>query len=81
MMTNDDHTCYHLLPFYLPVPCVCCYQLLLLPILLGESLWALILSNTLYALAFSVYFYVTHLGYRCEKCQAWFCSLASYEMY
>lgn len=39
-------------------------QLLLLPVLLGKSLWALMLSNTLYALGFSVYFYVTHLGYR-----------------
>ncbi|CAM9798327.1 unnamed protein product [Hapterophycus canaliculatus] len=41
-------------------------QLLLLPLLVGQSVWSLILSNTLYAVAFSVYFYVTHLGYRCE---------------
>lgn len=41
-------------------------QLLLLPILVGQSLLSLILSNTLYALAFSIYFYVTHVGYRCE---------------
>ncbi|CAM9317768.1 unnamed protein product [Discosporangium mesarthrocarpum] len=39
-------------------------QLLLLPILLGRSIAALVLSNTLYAGAFSIYFYVTHLGYR-----------------
>lgn len=42
-------------------------QLLLLPLLLGPSVWSLVLSNTLYALAFSVYFYITHLGYRCEN--------------
>ncbi|CAM9137050.1 unnamed protein product [Ectocarpus sp. 8 AP-2014] len=39
-------------------------QLLLLPLLVGQSVWSLILANTLYAVAFSVYFYVTHLGYR-----------------
>ncbi|CAM9420983.1 unnamed protein product [Ectocarpus sp. 4 AP-2014] len=45
---------------------VCLYvvQLLLLPLLVGQSVWSLILANTLYAVAFSVYFYVTHLGYR-----------------
>lgn len=52
--------------------CCCCpplfsLQLLLLPLLLGPSVWSLVLSNTLYALAFSVYFYITHLGYRCEN--------------
>lgn len=44
----------------------CASQLLLLPLLAGQSVWSLMLSNTLYAVAFSVYFYVTHLGYRCE---------------
>lgn len=44
----------------------CVSQLLLLPLLVGQSVWSLMLSNTLYAVAFSVYFYVTHLGYRCE---------------
>ncbi|CAN0169536.1 unnamed protein product [Phaeothamnion confervicola] len=39
-------------------------QFLLLPVLLGKSFLALILSNTLYAVAFSLYFYVSHLGYR-----------------
>lgn len=39
-------------------------QFFLLPIVLGKSLIALIISNTLYAAAFSWYFYVTHLGYR-----------------
>ena len=43
-------------------------QLLLLPLLMGQSVWSLMLSNTLYAVAFSVYFYITHLGYRCEYC-------------
>lgn len=39
-------------------------QFFLLPFVLGKSLFALFLSNTLYAAAFSIYFYVTHLGYR-----------------
>jgi len=39
-------------------------QFFLLPLVLGISLMALILSNTLYVLAFGWYFYVTHLGYR-----------------
>lgn len=49
------------------LPPVLSLQLLLLPLLLGPSVWSLVLSNTLYALAFSVYFYITHLGYRCEN--------------
>jgi UNC-50 family len=39
-------------------------QFLLLPVLLGPSIGALLLSNALYALGFCVYFYVSHLGYR-----------------
>lgn len=51
-------------------PLMLLLQLLLLPLLLGPSVWSLALSNTLYALAFSVYFYITHLGYRCENCKS-----------
>ena len=39
-------------------------QLFLLPVVLGPSLLALGVSNTLFALAFGWYFYITHLGYR-----------------
>jgi hypothetical protein len=39
-------------------------QLFLLPIVLGNSLIALVMSNALYAAAFSWYWYITHLGYR-----------------
>ncbi|KAG5189300.1 UNC-50 [Tribonema minus] len=39
-------------------------QFLLLPVLLGPSVGALLLSNALYALGFGAYFYITHLGYR-----------------
>mmetsp|Transcript_3489 Transcript_3489/g.5069 ORF Transcript_3489/g.5069 Transcript_3489/m.5069 type:complete len:300 (-) Transcript_3489:84-983(-) len=39
-------------------------QFFLLPIVLGKSFIALFVSNTLYAIAFSWYFYITHLGYR-----------------
>ena len=39
-------------------------QFFLLPLVLGESFFALLLSNTLYAAAFSWYWYITHLGYR-----------------
>lgn len=39
-------------------------QFFLLPLVLGTSLFALIISNTLYAAAFSWYWYITHLGYR-----------------
>ncbi|KAL1525725.1 hypothetical protein AB1Y20_020569 [Prymnesium parvum] len=38
-------------------------QYLLLPVLLREGVLAIILSNTLYALAFSIYHYLTFLGY------------------
>ncbi len=39
-------------------------QFFLLPIVLGTSLISLIISNTLYAVAFAWYWYITHLGYR-----------------
>jgi len=39
-------------------------QFFLLPLVLGKSLAALLLSNTLFGVAFGWYFYVTHLGYR-----------------
>mmetsp|Transcript_585 Transcript_585/g.813 ORF Transcript_585/g.813 Transcript_585/m.813 type:complete len:283 (+) Transcript_585:180-1028(+) len=39
-------------------------QFFLLPLVLSPSLFALLLSNTLYAAAFSWYWYITHLGYR-----------------
>lgn len=39
-------------------------QFFALPLVLGEGLFPLILSNTLYAVALSWYWYVTHLGYR-----------------
>lgn len=39
-------------------------QFFLLPIVLGSSLLSLGVANTLYAVAFSWYFYLTHLGYR-----------------
>ncbi|EAL61284.1 hypothetical protein ACTFIW_006849 [Dictyostelium discoideum] len=38
-------------------------QFFLLPILLSNSLFAAILSNTLYIIGFSYYYYVTFLGY------------------
>lgn len=39
-------------------------QFFLLPLVLGKSLVALIVSNTLYAASFAWYWYITHLGYR-----------------
>lgn len=39
-------------------------QFFLLPLVLQNTFLAFIMSNTLYALAFGYYFYVTHLGYR-----------------
>lgn len=36
----------------------------LLPLVLGTSLLSLGISNTLFAIAFGWYFYITHLGYR-----------------
>lgn len=44
--------------------CVDGLQFFLLPLVLGDSLLALILANTLYAAALSWYWYITHLGYR-----------------
>ena len=39
-------------------------QFFLLPLVLGTSLLSFGVSNTLFALAFIWYFYITHLGYR-----------------
>jgi hypothetical protein len=39
-------------------------QFFLLPLVLGKSLFALLVSNTLYAAGFAWYWYITHLGYR-----------------
>ena len=39
-------------------------QFFLLPVVLQEGLFALIVANTLYAAALSWYWYITHLGYR-----------------
>ena len=39
-------------------------QFFLLPVVLGSSLLSLGVANTLYAVAFSWYCYLTHLGYR-----------------
>jgi hypothetical protein len=39
-------------------------QFFLLPFVLAEGLFALLLANTLYAAALSWYWYITHLGYR-----------------
>lgn len=39
-------------------------QFFLLPLVLGTSLLSLGVSNTLFAVAFAWYFYITHLGYR-----------------
>lgn len=42
-------------------------QFFLLPLVLGTSLLSLGVSNTLFAVAFGWYFYITHLGYRGKK--------------
>jgi hypothetical protein len=39
-------------------------QFFLLPLVLGQTLVALLVSNALYTAAFSWYWYITHLGYR-----------------
>lgn len=39
-------------------------QFFLLPLVLGEGLIPLLVANTLYAVAISWYWYITHLGYR-----------------
>jgi len=41
-------------------------QFFLLPLVLGTSLLSLGAANTLFAVAFGWYFYITHLGYRGE---------------
>lgn len=56
-----DIHCNAFFPFFVMVYGV---QFFLLPLVLGTSLWSLVLSNTLFAVAFSWYFYITHLGYR-----------------
>lgn len=39
-------------------------QFFLLPLLLARGFASMLFANALYGLAFSVYFYITHLGYR-----------------
>ena len=39
-------------------------QFFLLPVILQEGMFALVVANTCYAGALSWYWYVTHLGYR-----------------
>jgi hypothetical protein len=39
-------------------------QFFLLPIVLTNSFFAFVVSNTLFSIAFTWYFYLTHLGYR-----------------
>lgn len=42
-------------------------QFFLLPVVLGSSLLSMGIANTLYAISFGWYFYLTHLGYRGES--------------
>ena len=56
-----DIHCNAFFPFFVMVYGM---QFFLLPIVLGTSVMSLIISNTLFAVAFSWYFYITHLGYR-----------------
>ena len=56
-----DIHCNAFFPFFVVTYGV---QFFLLPLVLGDSLVSLIVANTLYAVAFSWYFYITHLGYR-----------------
>jgi len=56
-----DIHCNAFFPFFVLIYCA---QFFLLPIVLQRGLVSLIVSNTLYALAFGWYFYITHLGYR-----------------
>jgi len=56
-----DIHCNAFFPFFVMVYGI---QFFLLPIVLGTSVMSLIISNTLFAVAFSWYFYITHLGYR-----------------
>jgi UNC-50 family len=55
-MTHGSFLC-----FSLPTDVV---QFFALPIALGEGWLPLLVANTMYALAFSWYWYITHLGYR-----------------
>lgn len=56
-----DIHCNAFFPFFVIVYGI---QFFLLPLVLGTSVMSLIVSNTLFAVAFSWYFYITHLGYR-----------------
>jgi len=56
-----DIHCNAFFPLFVLIYCV---QFFLLPLVLGKSLLALMVSNSLFAFAFGWYFYVTHLGYR-----------------
>jgi len=56
-----DIHCNAFLPFFLLTSVL---HYFFLPLLLRPSLMALIASNALFAIAFALYFYVTHLGYR-----------------
>ena len=56
-----DIHCNAFFPFFIMIYVI---QFFLLPLVLGASLFSLILSNTIYVIGFSWYFYVTHLGYR-----------------
>ena len=60
-----DIHCNAFFPFFVVVYGV---QFFLLPLVLGTSLMSLVISNTLFAVAFSWYFYITHLGYRGMLC-------------
>ena len=59
MYAFDVH-CNSFFPFFLITYIA---QYLLLPLLLTEGRFAALLSNTMYFLAFSIYFYYTFLGY------------------
>jgi UNC-50 family len=64
-----DSNTLSLIVFYLDQNAFCSLlpdgvQFFLLPLVLGKSLLALLVSNTLYGAAFAWYWYITHLGYR-----------------
>jgi len=56
-----DIHCNAFLPLFVVVYAT---QFFLLPVVLGKSMFSLIVSNTLYAMGISWYIYITHLGYR-----------------
>ncbi len=56
-----DIHCNAFLPFFLLTSVL---HYFFLPLLLSPSLMALVASNALFGVAFALYFYVTHLGYR-----------------